>query len=201
MEFDQSILIWHLATEICYQVDYNPGADPNNMLNGLCDWGNCISRYMLYLLVEHPNMLPIGMGQIKFRELYSDLGTFIEAYMSKPLKNVKEKEASEMLMKEVNAENMLVGEGDRSNFVIFHGCKLASVIGKFEQTFRWDIIVSVWQEMLGHAASQCKGRHHAQQLRRGGEYLTHHWLLMAHLGLTDHFQIPRSRAIAEAVLR
>ncbi|KAH7845812.1 hypothetical protein Vadar_006359 [Vaccinium darrowii] len=201
MEFHQSILIWHLATEICYQLDYNPGADPNNMLNGMLDWGQCMSRYMLYLLVEHPNMLPIGMGQIKFRELYSDLGAFIEAYMSKPLKDVTEKEASEMLMKEVNAENMLVGGGDRSNFVIFHGCKLASELGKFEQTYKWDIINHVWLEMLGHAASQCKGRHHAQQLRRGGEYLTHHWLFMAHLGLTDHFQVPRSRAIAEAVLR
>ncbi|KAE9450635.1 hypothetical protein C3L33_17467, partial [Rhododendron williamsianum] len=98
-------------------------------------------------------------------------------------------------------ENMLVGGGDRSNFVIFHGCKLASELGKDEEERKWNIIVYVWMEILGHAASQCEGRHHAQQLGRGGEYLTHLWLLMAHFGLTDHFQIPRSRAIAKAVLR
>lgn len=200
MEFDRSILVWHLATEICYQLDYG-SENPENWLPGLFEWGKGISRYMLYLLVEHPNMLPIGMGQIKFRDLYSDLRVFIEAYMSKPLKDVTEKEASKMLMEEVNTENMLVGGGDRSNFVIFHGCKLASVLGKFEKTYKWHVINHVWLEMLGHAASQCKGRQHAQQLRRGGEYLTHVWLLMAHFGLTDHFQIPRSRAIAEAVLR
>ncbi|XP_058186305.1 uncharacterized protein LOC131303450 [Rhododendron vialii] len=87
--------------------------------------------------------------------------------------------------------------------------QLASQLGKYEQEQgkhdnqerTWNVIVFFWMEILGYAASQCKGRQHAQQLRRGGEYLTHLWLLMAHFGLTDHFQIPQSRAIAEAVLR
>ncbi|KAG5531134.1 hypothetical protein RHGRI_025926 [Rhododendron griersonianum] len=201
MEFHQSILIWHLATEICYRIDYVSEPKPDNISSIFHDRGNCMSRYMLYLLVEHPNMLPIGMGQIKFRDLYSDLADFMEMYISKPLKDVTEKEASKMLMEIVNPNNMLVGGGDRSNFVILHGCKLASQLRKFEQVHKWDIIVHVWMEMLGHAASQCKGRHHAQQLRRGGEYLTHLWLLMAHFGYTDNFQILRSRQIAGAVLR
>ncbi|KAG5531136.1 hypothetical protein RHGRI_025928 [Rhododendron griersonianum] len=190
MEFHQSILIWHLATEIFYQLDYiaEPCRGPppgNSTLPDFHYRAKCMSRYMLYLLVEHPNMLPIGMGQIKFRELYSGLGDFMEIYISKPL----------------NPENMLVGGGGRSNFVILHGCKLASQLGKFEQEHKWKIIVNVWIEMMGHAASQCKGRHHAQQLRRGGEYLTHLWLLMAHFGYTDNFQVLRSRPIAGAVLR
>ncbi|XP_058182123.1 uncharacterized protein LOC131300352 [Rhododendron vialii] len=211
MEFHQSILIWHLATEICHRLDYK--CEPSILIDSLllseveelADFhyrAKCMSRYMLYLLVEHPNMLPIGMGQIKFRELYIDLGEFVEMYISKPLKDVTEKEASKMLMEIVNPENMLVGGGGRSNFLILHGCKLASQLGKFEPAkHKWDIIVNVWIEMMGHAASQCKGRHHAQQLRRGGEYLTHLWLLMAHFGYTDNFQILRSRPIAGAVLR
>ena len=92
-----------------------------------------------------------------------------------------------------------VDEGDMSNFVMFHACKLASALGPGEE--KWEIIKNVWLEMLCHAAGQCKGRLHAQQLRRGGELLTHAWLLMAHFGLTDHFQIPSSPAIAEAILR
>ncbi|KAF7129113.1 hypothetical protein RHSIM_Rhsim10G0143000 [Rhododendron simsii] len=199
MEFEQSILVWHLATEVCYRRDYRIPPDPSSSESYFHDRGKCLSRYMLYLLIEHPNMLPIGIGQIKFRDLYSDLGKFIEAYMSKPLKEVTEKDASKMLMDEVKDENMLVGGGDMSNAVIFYGCKLASLLGKDQN--KWQVINHVWMEMLGHAASQCKGRLHAQQLRRGGEYLTHLWLLMAHFGFTDHFQIPRSRAIAEAVLR
>ncbi|KAI8537826.1 hypothetical protein RHMOL_Rhmol09G0053900 [Rhododendron molle] len=209
MEFHQSILIWHLATEICHRLDYI--CEPTILVgyhSSVAEFhadfhyrSKCMSRYMLYLLVEHPNMLPIGMGQIKFRELYTDLGEFVEMYVSKPLKDVTEKEASKMLMEIVNPENMLVGGGSMSNVVILHGCKLASQLGKFEQQQKWEIIVNVWIEMMGHAASQCKGRHHAQQLRRGGEYLTHLWLLMAHFGYTDNFQILRSRPIAGAVLR
>ncbi|KAG5529198.1 hypothetical protein RHGRI_029777 [Rhododendron griersonianum] len=189
IEFEQSVLVWHLATEICYQLEAEQ--DPDAWLRMWQNRGMCISRYMLYLLVEHPNMLPIGMGQIKFRDLYSDLANFIEMYTSKPLKDVTERDALVMLMEMVKDENMLVGGGDRSNFVIFHGCKLASQLRKYEDLEQqWTIIRDVWFEILCHAASQCKGRQHAQQLRRGGEYLTHLWLLMAHFGLTDHFQIP-----------
>ena len=160
---------------------------------------NCLSQYMLYLLVKHPYMLPIGMAHIKFQEIYAGVRHFIEEQLSKPVKEVKKMEASKML-KIVNTENMLTTRGDyRSNFVIFHACKLAKELGG--KDVKWEIILRVWLEMLGHAASQCRGSHHAQQLRQGGELLTHVWLLMAHFGLTDHFQIPRSRAIAEAILR
>ncbi|KAM4097873.1 hypothetical protein ACJW30_07G035000 [Castanea mollissima] len=186
--FDQSILIWHLATEICFFQDYIK-----------C---NYLSRYMLYLLVRHPNMLPIGMGNIKFRDIYKDVGHFIEEHAGKSVGD--EVEASKTL-RTVKTDIMLTVGGrdrsrrDRSNNVIFYACKLASALGEGEE--KWKIIKDVWLEMLGHAASQCKGRLHAQQLRRGGELLTHVWLLMAHFGLTDHFQISRSHAIAEVILR
>ncbi|KAE9445443.1 hypothetical protein C3L33_22661, partial [Rhododendron williamsianum] len=191
MEFEQSVLVWHLATEIWYQLDAVMKTNPDCISPYFSDHdiGKRMSRYMLYLLVKHPNMLPVGMGQIKFRDLYSDLGDLIETFISKPFKNVTETEASEKLRTMVNDENMYVGEGDMSNFVIFQGCKLASQLEKLGGQ-KWDIIVHVWMEILGHAASQCKGRQHAQQLRRGGEYLTHLWLLMAHLGLTDNSQTP-----------
>ncbi|KAI9160600.1 hypothetical protein LWI28_009842 [Acer negundo] len=39
------------------------------------------------------------------------------------------------------------------------------------------------------ATSRCKANEHAQQLRRGGEFLTHVWLLLAHFGLTGHVRI------------
>jgi hypothetical protein len=45
--------------------------------------------------------------------------------------------------------------------------------------------------MLCHAASQCRGLNHAKQLSQGGEWLTHVWLLMAHLGITEQFQISK----------
>ncbi|CAL5389078.1 unnamed protein product [Camellia sinensis] len=67
LEFDQSILTWHLATEIMYY----KGGEPNEI-------GNYLSRYMLYLLVEHPYKLPLGMAHIKFWDIYAGLGDFLD---------------------------------------------------------------------------------------------------------------------------
>ncbi|XP_030963630.1 uncharacterized protein LOC115984759 [Quercus lobata] len=190
LDFDQSILIWHLATEICCNVDNQTWGTKKR-----CEY---LSRYMLYLLVKHPYMLPIGMAHIKFQEIYTDVRRFIEEQRFKSIKIVDKFQASEMLIK-VSTDVMLTARGNKSYFLIFHACKLASVLITYDVT-TWHIIMDFWTEMLGYAASQCKGRHHVQQLRRGGELITHIWLLMAHLGLTDHFQIASSRATAEAFL-
>ncbi|KAK3220538.1 hypothetical protein Dsin_014510 [Dipteronia sinensis] len=58
------------------------------------------------------------------------------------------------------------------------------------QEERWKRIGNTWMEMLGYAARRSKSYNHTQQLRRGGEFITHVWLLLAYFGLTDHFQMP-----------
>ncbi|XWS67657.1 hypothetical protein CRYUN_Cryun04dG0024700 [Craigia yunnanensis] len=46
------------------------------------------------------------------------------------------------------------------------------------------MISEVWMEMMVYAASRCTWEEHAQQLKHGGELLTHVSLLLAHLGLS-----------------
>jgi hypothetical protein len=53
---------------------------------------------------------------------------------------------------------------------------------------RWEIIEEVWMEMLAYAAAHCPWKEHAQQLRRGGELLTHVCFLMLHLGLSEQYE-------------
>ncbi|KAJ7003227.1 hypothetical protein NC653_008463 [Populus alba x Populus x berolinensis] len=53
---------------------------------------------------------------------------------------------------------------------------------------KWKVISEVWVEMLTYAAGHCEWRDHAQQLKSGGELLTHVRLLMAHLGLSHQYQ-------------
>ncbi|KAJ6676378.1 hypothetical protein OIU85_009643 [Salix viminalis] len=53
VEFSRSILVWHLATEICYGVDKH---DASNYVSR----SKCLSEYMMYLLVIRPNMLSKG---------------------------------------------------------------------------------------------------------------------------------------------
>ncbi|XVF45631.1 hypothetical protein PTKIN_Ptkin02bG0222100 [Pterospermum kingtungense] len=54
---------------------------------------------------------------------------------------------------------------------------------------KWEMISHVWIEMMIHAASRCSWKEHAQQLRHGGELLTHVGLFMAHIGLTTQIRM------------
>lgn len=65
--FDESILLWHLATEFCYfdRVD-DTGSD--------AIWHNRVmSNYMVYLLFVNPEMLITGARPSLFRDEYERL--------------------------------------------------------------------------------------------------------------------------------
>lgn len=48
---------------------------------------------------------------------------------------------------------------------------------------KWELLTKFWVEILTHVAALCNGTSHAQQLRKGGEFLTHIWFLIEHLDL------------------
>uniref|UniRef100_A0A2N9J6H7 DUF4220 domain-containing protein n=1 Tax=Fagus sylvatica TaxID=28930 RepID=A0A2N9J6H7_FAGSY len=91
-------------------------------------------------------------------------------------------------------------KGDRSKSVLFDGCKLAKSLKCLEPQKKWELLCHVWVEILCFAATKCRWNHHAQQLSRGGELFTHVWLLMAHLGITEQFQISKGHARAMLVV-
>ncbi|CAK9178308.1 unnamed protein product [Ilex paraguariensis] len=196
-EFDKNVLIWHIATDLCYHLDVhdNPGAVPSN-----CRESKNISDYMLYLLVMCPYMLPIGIGLIRFRDTCAEAKEFFKE--RSPTKVGVD--ACRKLLDvntEVPPEKV---KGDRSKSVLFHACLLAKELRKLEKEKRldkWELINREWVEMLAYAATHCRGNHHAQQLRKGGELLTHVWLLMAHLGITEQFQISQGHARAKLIVK
>ena len=200
LEFGQSIIIWHLATMIIYSDTEEEGYQ-NDSKPKICEQ---LSQYMLYLLVEHPYMLRIGIGHIRFQDVHADVRNFIK-------EGITEARIASVIKKTTRG-------GSKSNFLIVNACKLAIAIKDppkgnsgneidedpeskaKKRKEHWDMIANVWLEMLGYAAKLCGGINHARQLSKGGELLTHVWLLMAHLGLTDHFQIERSPSIVAAVV-
>ncbi|MCH82369.1 hypothetical protein A2U01_0003172, partial [Trifolium medium] len=74
VEFDQSILLWHIATNICY----NSVADEEVLENGRSyrKTSKWLSEYMLYLLVKRPSMLPNGIGKIRFQDTCAEATEF-----------------------------------------------------------------------------------------------------------------------------
>ena len=199
-EFDESILLWHIATDLCYYTDLNKNSI--SVKNTKCEACKLLSDYMLYLLVMCPFMLPDGIGQIRFQDSCAEARVFFQD--KKPITN--RIQASEKLL-QVSTE-ILPSEvkGDRSKSVLFDACRLANSLQSLEREEQWQcekkwgMISLVWVEMLCHAANQCRWNHHATQLRRGGELLTHVWLLMAHFGITEHFKISQGYARAELVV-
>ncbi|KAG2698124.1 hypothetical protein I3760_07G135200 [Carya illinoinensis] len=190
LEFDQSILVWHVATDLCYHSD-----EVND--SAVKCWSKNLSDYMLYLLVMCPFMLPIGIGMIRFRDTCEEAKQF---YKEKGLSFKDESHKTKLyeMLLAVSTEVLPTKvKGDRSKSVLFNGCRLAHELLKMDREKKWEFVCDVWIEMLGYAASQCRGYYHAQQLMKGGELLTHVWLLMAHLGITQQFQINRGHARAK----
>ncbi|WMV56941.1 hypothetical protein MTR67_050326 [Solanum verrucosum] len=193
VEFDQSFLIWHIATDLCYYTD--DGSTPCSIKSKQIS--KQLSDYMLYLLVVCPFMLPIGLGMIRFRDTCAEAKEFFtERKLGKDLTIASRK------LLTVNTEvRPAKVKGDRSKSVLFDACILAKSLKEKGNQRKWEIISEVWVEMLAYAATHCRGNHHAQQLRKGGELLTHVWLLMAHLGITEQFQINRGHARAKLIVK
>ncbi|XP_057515307.1 uncharacterized protein LOC130796896 [Amaranthus tricolor] len=186
VEFDQSILLWHIATDLCYLTE-----DAENYSLDHRTESRHMSEYMLYLLVMCPSMLPMGIGMIRFRDTCAEVWEFFKE------RSLDEVEASKMLLR-VNTE-IQPGKvkGDRSKSVLFDACRIATELRSKYSKQKWSIISGVWVEILAYAACHCRGTEHATQLRKGGEFLTHVWFLMAHLGITEQFQISQGHARAK----
>ncbi|GMY34768.1 hypothetical protein FCV25MIE_30010 [Fagus crenata] len=198
VEFDQSILLWHIATDLCHYSDQQNSTGTNPVDNDSnCEVSKLLSDYMLYLLVMRPIMLPNRIEQIRFQDTSAEA---IEFFQER--KSICEEESQACIkLLEVNTEiSPSIVKGDRSKSVLFDGCRLAKSLKSLEPQKKWELLCHVWVEILCFAATKCRWNHHAQQLSRGGELFTHVWLLMAHLGITEQFQISKGHARAMLVV-
>ncbi|KAH0997409.1 hypothetical protein GBA52_021273 [Prunus armeniaca] len=191
LPFDQSILLWHIATDLCYYTDLEkyseiPTSDSKHSFSKL------VSNYLMHILVMRPFMLPKGIGKIRFRDTCAEATKFFEKRRC-IISGSNGKGRARQVLLEVNTEvDPEIVIGDRSKTVLFTGCRLAKQLQSLEteegwgNEEKWEMIAKVWIEMLCYAASQCGWNEHAQHLRKGGELLTHVCLLMANFGLSEY---------------
>ncbi|XVF58361.1 hypothetical protein PTKIN_Ptkin07bG0060300 [Pterospermum kingtungense] len=129
VEFDHSILLWHIATDLSYHDDINKRSDDFDRRETQIAW--------------------------------------------------------ESLPESGDKESLLVS-----------GCKLAYQLQNlkpsnqesWECKDKWEMMNKVWVELLTYAAGHCEWKEHGQQLRTGGELLTHVGLLMASFALSEQYQ-------------
>ncbi|KAK1611616.1 hypothetical protein QYE76_035289 [Lolium multiflorum] len=224
LEFDESMLLWHIATDLCYygeRRDNHDFSESDGATSGGCFWSyedfdglwsfieveyrplqslsKQISNYMLFLLVMRPFMMTATIGQIRFGDTCAEAKTFFHRGADDDLTEVQ---GAEMLSA-VQTNNIRPRDvkGDRSKSVLFDACRLAEVLRSLHpQAKRWRVISGVWVEMLCYAAGKCRGNFHAKQLSQGGELLTVVWLLMAHFGIGEQYRVESGHARTKIVI-
>ncbi|KAL0542085.1 hypothetical protein IC582_022174 [Cucumis melo] len=197
--FDESLMLWHIATELCYRDEQNTNTNVNDTGTTYREFSKLLSDYMLYLIVMLPSMMSAvaGIGEIRFRDTCAEAKKFFDRRrFSCTLDESKiTKGCREILAVNVIDAKPVEVKGDKSKSVLFNGSLLARKLKKYNE--KWEIMSKVWIEMLSYAASHCRPDQHAQQVSKGGELITMVWLLMAHFGLGGQFQISEGHARAK----
>ncbi|THG07100.1 uncharacterized protein LOC114286468 [Camellia sinensis] len=246
VNFDASLLLWHIATDLCFHTRRASTAantkDSNADDRDVCLLSKLLSDYMLYILIMQPTMMSsvAGIGKIRFRDTCADAKRFFcrrktgKAEMEKKfsLNNIfavekyfcsckscmdilrfkkcccKEKTGWDEVHKQACRSILDVDtvvkpvavRGNRSKSVLFDACILAKELDKLGEERKWVIISKVWVEMLCYAACRCTPTSHVAELSKGGQLITLVWLLMAHFGLGDQFQIREGHARAKLIV-
>ncbi|CAN6247757.1 unnamed protein product [Urochloa humidicola] len=170
--FEDSIMAWHLASDICLFRDRSRQEDLQEAIRVL-------SNYTMFLLVLRPHMLPGPVRRSRYDKFHEDLLKFMAtAARGRPSANSPEDRLEWSLRKGFHA---------RINSNVPHayfdtGVRLADVL--YDRPNRLDVIFGVWVEMLCYVANHCSRESHARQLSMGGELVTVVWLMARHANLS-----------------
>ncbi|GLT95727.1 hypothetical protein SLE2022_133920 [Rubroshorea leprosula] len=164
VDFDTSIITWHLATSICYHQDH----DPNKPRSEDMKISKYLSNYIMYLLVMQPAMiLPEHCGSFWFDHALKKLrDTF-----SEPL----DKTAAFNSLLQFRTDEPALGKPSFEDPLEIAGL-LATKLN--QSSNKWELIKNMWIEMLLYAAHSCQHVNHVKQLGRyGREFLTLIWIM------------------------
>ncbi|GLT84357.1 hypothetical protein SLE2022_025930 [Rubroshorea leprosula] len=163
LEIDHSIIIWHLATSVCYLQENNHDDEAMKISKHLSD-------YMMYLLAMCPALLLSDHSKSFWLDhAYDNLKELL------PRATDTRNAASALLSipDDVHDEEP---ESRERTFEDLRGdvLKLATIINQSNN--KWKMIRDVWMEMLSYAAVSSQHINHVKQLGEGIEFLSFMWL-------------------------
>ncbi|XP_044969073.1 uncharacterized protein LOC123429076 [Hordeum vulgare subsp. vulgare] len=203
VEFQEGVIIWHLATDLFLLGENRKKATEETMEEEAFyeESVRVMSNYMMFLLVERPYMLP-GLSQSKlYRRTcenlvsiwsqegqehpapsYGDLFRLYDGPNSRSRSSLQyRKKLAEIVQKE-NPD--ITDEVPRVRYAILVAQELVKnendekVKGTYSSL---QVLFYVWRDFLVHAANKCSRESHAGKLSSGGELTTILWLLTEHL--------------------
>ncbi|KAK3437829.1 hypothetical protein EUGRSUZ_C01213, partial [Eucalyptus grandis] len=154
MTYDKSIIIWHIATQILYTLERENSAT--------CRGSKLLSDYMIYLLSRHPYMLSLNTAEIMLEYACSKLRPFFRYRdYNEAISTLLSRDGEVPPSVKPRNETRITRDWDMLSEVQ----KL--VVDLRTMSDKWEIISSIWVEMLCYAAYKCRVYHHGNLLRRG----------------------------------
>ncbi|WOG88125.1 hypothetical protein DCAR_0207359 [Daucus carota subsp. sativus] len=199
--YAETVLLWHISTELCCN-----GSQDQVTYYAQRDIAKNLSDYMLYLLVMKPDMVSSvsSAGNKMFLDTCIEVGKLFDIKLPELKKRMsgffgreskKEKEALHIKACETifcinrDVKPVLLQKEDRYKLLLFDASVLAKELKLLPLEQKWLTISKLWVELLSYAATHIRSSAHVQNLSKGGELITVVWLLMAHFGLGDQFEI------------
>ncbi|GKV48064.1 hypothetical protein SLEP1_g54899 [Rubroshorea leprosula] len=196
LDFDYSIIIWHLATSVCYlQEDHDDdqasvcSREEDHDKNEAMETSKLVSDYMMYLLAMCPAMiLPdhsknfwLDHAYDELKELLFSATDDITNAASTLLSNRDNVRDEEELESSESAVENLQGDGIKSSEMTFKNLqrdvsKLVTSLKKSKN--KWRMIRDVWIEIIVYAAISSQHISHVKQLGEGIEFLSIVWLFV-----------------------
>ncbi|RLN33709.1 hypothetical protein C2845_PM03G06220 [Panicum miliaceum] len=153
--FDWSVLIWHLATELCI---HHPRTSPTTSVElPAARYSRVISNYMIYLLFIRPEMLMPGTRQGLFTAACYDIGLMLKRGNEPPPEDART--VAQQILR--TSKSPLI---EKIGIMVPGACKVAEELMELQEDKRWKVIQGVWVEMLCCSASSCRGYLHAKSM-------------------------------------
>ncbi|XBI97968.1 hypothetical protein VPH35_018254 [Triticum aestivum] len=205
VEFQEDIIIWHIATEV-----FLTKSERAKAVNAAPDVHaiRVMSDYMMFLLVERPYMLP-GQSQKKLYERTCEkliaMGSADPRYPSRK-RVVKDlfrlHDAPHSSISRVTEREELINKlyHEYKNREInplaprlTHMARLAKELLEKEKdgtTDSLDLVLDVWMGILVYASNKCTRESHAQKLNSGGELTTVLWIMAEYISIAQRDDLP-----------
>uniref|UniRef100_A0ACD5UIB8 Uncharacterized protein n=1 Tax=Avena sativa TaxID=4498 RepID=A0ACD5UIB8_AVESA len=193
MEFHNCVFIWHIATHTFLREYPVTGSLLDNDTSRAKLVVNTLSDYMMYLLVQHPDILPTNAAtRSLFQKTYSSYEQHWDLFSKMIIKDdiVDVPQQIDYLSKhpsryfgsnkmESDVLKNVSWDAYPGEAVLVKASILVRTLLRLELGLPHKLVIigRVWTEMLLHAATNASGDFHARQLSNGGEFLTHMLLL------------------------
>ena len=150
VEIYQRIIIWHIATDLCFYTDTSANESTNNFRREV---SKDISDYMMYILVMCPFVLSTGNAKLSFENTCEWVKNI---FQEKKLTKLPKLDACAMLISESETssdkvDNYLLTE-DLLSLAVLLANKLNPTDGK------WEILSKFRVENLAYVATLCQGK-------------------------------------------